>query len=81
VSQYNPDFQTIDDLIDAGFPALTEVDIDDTTYHHEGYLTASVDGITFGLSERIFDVVPTEHRYNQNSPREYSNRQKILSCL
>ena len=45
-----------DSLIDNGFPALTEVDILNTTYKQNEYYAASPLGIEFNLSTRIFDI-------------------------
>ncbi len=49
------DRETIDELIDSGFPGHTEVDLVDTTYKNE-YLTAGEEGVVLGLSNRIHDL-------------------------
>lgn len=45
------DKETIDELLDAGFPGTTEVDVVSSNYY-----TASNDGMTMGIANRVHDI-------------------------
>jgi len=53
----------IDSLIDAGFPATTELDIENPTYERSQYFVSNRNGIDFTIANRICDY-PEDVRNN-----------------
>lgn len=59
----------IDSLLDAGFPANTDLDLENTTYDRSQYWVANANGIDFEIANRVI-----EYRMKQETHNELFNR-------